>query len=429
MDKEIQTAELSLTQLCAICHEKRQKYKCPRCASRTCSLACSKRHKLWSQCSGIRDPAEYLKRNELATPAAFDKDFNFLTGIERSLERAEVDAEARGIDLIPNPDPDGGKAKKQRCDMARGELPLQRGMENSGVHIVKAPKGMTRNKLNTSHWHRKRRCLSWAVEWIFPNGQKTITKCLEGTSVGTALTRVPLVKELGFASRVNDGKTTEPPAKKRKVSIEKIVREDAIDPVEGSTVTSCTLEGSVSVEEGGDPVPDDVSSSSKTLSPGPAFPSANESEAPLTPPPVSLTPTAPPAPEDNPLTNNDGASTQLHIYLHRPQTCAKVPVLIPVTDQSMALGAVLRDRTVLEFPTFYVLEHSPDQISGEKYLLEEQYIAQYKDDIDPDGAGEEGEIDEEEESEEAKRLAELNALKVMEVLRRDLEANVASYFE
>lgn len=90
----------------------------------------------------------------MATPAAFDKDFNFLTGIERSLERAEVDAESRGIDLIPNPDPDGGKAK-QRGDMARGELPLQRGMENSGVHIVKAPKGMTRNKLNTSHWHRK----------------------------------------------------------------------------------------------------------------------------------------------------------------------------------------------------------------------------------------------------------------------------------
>ncbi|EFE34550.1 HIT finger domain protein, putative [Trichophyton benhamiae CBS 112371] len=368
MDKEIQLAELPLTQLCAIC--------------RTCSLACSKRHKLWSQCSGVRDPAEYLKRNELATPAAFDKDFNFLTSIERSLERAEVDAETRGIDLVPNSDPDGGKAK-QRGDMARGELPLQRGMENSGVRIVKAPKGMTRNKLNTSHWHR---------------------------------------------NRLNDEKIAEPPAKKRKVSIEKIVRDGAIDPVEASTVTSCTLEGSVSVEENDDPVPDDVSSS-KTLSPGPALPSANESEAPLTPLPVALTPTSPPAPEDNPPTNDDGSSTTLHIYLHRPQTCAKVPVLIPVTDQSMALGAVLRDRTVLEFPTFYVLEHSPDQISGEKYLLEEQYVTQYKDDIDPDGSGEEGEIDEEEESEEAKRLAELNALKVMEVLRRDLEANVASYFE
>lgn len=273
----------------------------------------------------------------------------------------------------------------------------------------------------------RRRCLSWAVEWVFPDGRKTITKCLENTSVGTALTRVPLVKELGF-SRLNDEKIAEPPAKKRKVSIEKIVRDGAIDPVEASTVTSCTLEGSVSVEENDDPVPDDVSSS-KTLSPGPALPSANESEAPLTPLPVALTPTSPPAPEDNPPTNDDGSSTTLHIYLHRPQTCAKVPVLIPVTDQSMALGAVLRDRTVLEFPTFYVLEHSPDQISGEKYLLEEQYVTQYKDDIDPDGSGEEGEIDEEEESEEAKRLAELNALKVMEVLRRDLEANVASYFE
>ncbi|EFR01885.1 zf-HIT [Nannizzia gypsea CBS 118893] len=425
-DKEVQPAELPLTQLCGICHEKRQKYKCPRCASRTCSLACSRRHKLWSQCSGVRDPAEYLKRSELATPAAFDKDFNFLTGIERSLERAEIDAEARGIDLVPDTNPDGGKTK-QRSDKVRGEVPLQRGMEKSGVCIVKAPKGMTRNRLNSSHWHKKQKCLSWAVEWIFPDGQKTITKCLDTTSVGTALNRVPLVKELGFASRVNGEKITEPPAKRRKVSIENFSRGRAIDPVEESTVTSCTVEGSVSMEADGDPAPDDVSSS-KTLSPSPAFPSTNESEAPSMPPPESLTPTAPPLPEDSPLTSNDGDTKMLHVYLHRPQTCAKVPVLIPVTDQSASLGAVLRDRTVLEFPTFYVLELSPDQISGEKYLLEEQYVAQYKDDINPNGSGEEGEIDEE-ESEEAKRLAELNALKVMEVLRKDLEANVASYFE
>ncbi|KAM5477044.1 Box C/D snoRNA accumulation [Microsporum audouinii] len=424
MAKEDQPAQLPLTELCAICHEKRRKYKCPRCASRTCSLACSRRHKLWSQCSGLRDPAAYLKRSELATPAAFDKDFNFLTGIERSLERAEVDAEARGIDLLADAGLNGGKAK-QRCDQVRGEVPLQRGLERSGVRIVKAPKGMTRNKLNTSHWHKKQKCLSWAVEWIFPGGEKTISKCLDTTSVGTALTRLSLIKELGFSSRVYGEKATEPPTKKRKVSIEKINKDETTTPEEGQTAKPSAVEDVDRGEPDDDTVPDDVSSS-KTLSPGPALPSTHESEPPLMPPPAPLTSTAPPTSEDNPSCS-DTSSSKLHIYLHRPQTCAKVPVLIPITDQSMALGEVLRERTVLEFPTFYVLEHSPDEISGEKYLLEEQYLAQRKEGGEPEGSGEEGEVDEE-DSEEAKKLAELNAMKVMEVLRKDLEANVASYF-
>lgn len=88
-----------LSDLCTICHINPPKYRCPRCSTRTCSLPCSRRHKLWSQCSGVRDPAAYLKRSELATESAFDRDFNFITKIERSLERAEREAEVRGIPL------------------------------------------------------------------------------------------------------------------------------------------------------------------------------------------------------------------------------------------------------------------------------------------------------------------------------------------
>ncbi|KAF3482181.1 uncharacterized protein GIQ15_04940 [Arthroderma uncinatum] len=419
--------EASLTELCAICHENTRKYKCPRCASRTCSLACSKRHKLWSQCSGVRDPAEYLKRNELATPAAFDKDFNFITGIERSLERAEVDAEKRGIDLDTGVDVHGGKAKR-RNDFARGEVPLQRGLEKSGVCIVKAPKGMTRNKQNSSHWHKKQKCLNWAVEWIFPGCQKTISKCLVTASVGTALARLPLTKELGYSGR-GDEKVAERPTKKRKLSTGKATKAEPTVAEEEDTnkagLVECVNDGEADI----DTLPDDVSST-WTLSPEPLPQSTSVESEPL---PVSLpepllTPTPLATPKDNP-SPSDAARSKLHIYLHRPQTCAKVPVLIPITDQSMALGDVLRGKTVLEFPTFYALEHAPNELPGDIYLLEDQYITQYGDGKEAEGSGEEGEVDEEEESEEAKKLAEVNALKVMEVLRKDLETNVASYFE
>lgn len=93
------TTDPVLSDLCTICHIQPPKYRCPRCSTRTCSLPCSRRHKLWSQCSGVRDPAAYLKRSELATESAFDRDFNFITGIERTLERAERDAENRGISV------------------------------------------------------------------------------------------------------------------------------------------------------------------------------------------------------------------------------------------------------------------------------------------------------------------------------------------
>lgn len=148
------------------------KYRCPRCSTRTCSLPCTRRHKLWSQCSGVRDPAAYLKRSELATPSAFDRDFNFISGIERSLERAERDAENRGIDLAQtaaeSADTAGGgeqaqntgavagqKRKHPGGGLVKGEAGFLRGAEAGGVRVVRAPRGMSRNKANGSRWHPK----------------------------------------------------------------------------------------------------------------------------------------------------------------------------------------------------------------------------------------------------------------------------------
>lgn len=108
----------------------------------------------------MRDPAAYLRRNELATETAFDRDFNFITGVERSLERAERDAENRGIPIDRELDAEeesgiGKKRKRLNTGLVKGEAGFLRGAENGGVRVVRAPRGMTRNKQNTSKWHPK----------------------------------------------------------------------------------------------------------------------------------------------------------------------------------------------------------------------------------------------------------------------------------
>ena len=128
-------------------HTNPPKYKCPRCAIRTCSLQCIKRHKLLSECSGVRNPAEYRKRKDLATPQSFDQDFNFISGVERSLERADQDAINRGIIL------DAEDYANKRP--VKGEHRLGVELDQSGVQVRKAPIGMTRNKQNKTHWNQR----------------------------------------------------------------------------------------------------------------------------------------------------------------------------------------------------------------------------------------------------------------------------------
>ena len=126
------------------------KYLCPRCSTRTCSLPCIKRHKLWAQCNGVRDPAAYVKRNELATPSGIDRDYNFITGIERKIDGAERDTEERGIILVRQPE-----IRKRQHNQVKGEVQMKDALARCGVIIDRAPKGMTRSKQNATNWAKK----------------------------------------------------------------------------------------------------------------------------------------------------------------------------------------------------------------------------------------------------------------------------------
>ncbi|CAK7268023.1 Box C/D snoRNA accumulation [Sporothrix epigloea] len=71
-----------LTTLCSVCRTNPPRYKCPRCSLPYCSVPCNRRHRTRTGCSGIRDVTVFVPRNRLCTAAGIDRDYNFLQGID-----------------------------------------------------------------------------------------------------------------------------------------------------------------------------------------------------------------------------------------------------------------------------------------------------------------------------------------------------------
>ncbi|KAK2594573.1 hypothetical protein QQS21_007703 [Conoideocrella luteorostrata] len=178
-------ADPLLTSLCSICHVSVPKYKCPRCNIQTCSLPCIKKHKAWSECSGHRDPTAYVARSRLRTAAGVDHDYNFLHGIELSVERSEkLLVEEKGLvqqqELRPltmqqvrwKTGRDGRKRKvlvTQVLREAKGrtfDKGLAQRLRRLNVQIVCAPLGMARQRENNTTLNKRTGRINWQVEWL-----------------------------------------------------------------------------------------------------------------------------------------------------------------------------------------------------------------------------------------------------------------------
>ncbi|KAK5707705.1 Box C/D snoRNA accumulation [Elasticomyces elasticus] len=147
----------ALFELCTVCYAEKPKYKCPRCKVQTCSLPCYKKHQQRASCNGQRDPASYLKKSQLATPSGLDQDFNYLKGIERSIDHAS--------ETLLKP-ADGGTHQNLR-KVSTGWRPdsrFQNYLTKNSITQERAPKGMQRQRQNTTRSIKNDRVL-WTVEW------------------------------------------------------------------------------------------------------------------------------------------------------------------------------------------------------------------------------------------------------------------------
>ena len=311
--------DIPLTALCAICHVNAIKYTCPRCSIHTCSLPCVKRHKHFAQCSGVRDPAAYRKRTELATPASIDRDFNFITKIERSLQRADDDAVDRGIHLAPAGLKKHGVPHRTKF----GEE-----VQARGIRLIRAPEGLSRREQNKSAW--KANNISWTIEWLAYTGNRRLQNFPEGRTPMDAFTAC--FGKKGLSRKRKRDENASPESK---------------DQVEAATDAETMHPGNEGNED------------DNTQQPTPQADATQEGLE-----------------EEK---RSKKASHDLHFYLHRPQTSSNLKCLIPI-DPNATWKEILKGRTLLEHPTVYIREEPPDRLPN-PFILEQEYVVEHGEDV------------------------------------------------
>ncbi|KAI8453989.1 hypothetical protein BY996DRAFT_7123072 [Phakopsora pachyrhizi] len=144
-------------QICDQCQSEPFKYRCPACSIITCSLDCSKLHKLQKNCNGKRNRVQHIPINKYSWGSLM-QDFSYLEDINRSLTKARgLTGEEPQIDQRRLE-----KSKKKTCK----QLKLVKEASKLGVKLVLMSDGMTRRKLNQTTYNHQEASIRWSLEFI-----------------------------------------------------------------------------------------------------------------------------------------------------------------------------------------------------------------------------------------------------------------------
>lgn len=248
------------------------------------------------------------------------------------------------------------------------------------------------------------------MEWISPDGEKKIRTCLESCRVAEAYDRFyPLPKEERNKDQVQD--QGQPPEQEQE-------QEQGQEQGQEQRQEQGQEQGQKQ-EDNQQPQTESVPQSKETN------PQSTEQEQPVQPEQHETQPEPLGSSPSDSQENEIFRHRDMYFYLHRPQTATKQPVLIPLPPATTFTSA-LRKRTVLEFPTVYVLPHSPDTLravskESSSYLLEEDYMQTEE----PGEGGELGGLGGEGAQEidhlvSSVVLGQVDEKKVLEVLKQDL---------
>jgi hypothetical protein len=253
--------------------------------------------------------------------------------------------------------------------------------------LIKAPEGLARNRQNKSHWAGQSKGVAWTTEWVHYDGRKRNTIVFESSTVAEAFHNVFARKPIHNQKRKRGNSET------------------GSAPVAGRDVPSVQANG-------------DGDTRQKTVEKVQDIPLDMDS-GPSDPAPVSRA-TVKPTSDDDQTNMRQRVTAQppedIYYYLFKPHTTSKVKCLIPVAADSKLVD-VLRNRTLLEFPTLYIRREPPDALP-EPFVTEEKYNELYGLDVStnlpkyaPNDEMEEGEVID---------LQGIDEKKVLEVLQKDL---------
>ncbi|WYZ37391.1 hypothetical protein EsH8_II_000897 [Colletotrichum jinshuiense] len=398
-------ADPLLTSLCAICHIEPPRYKCPRCTIRTCSLSCTKRHKAWSSCSGIRDATAYVPPSKLKTAAGVDHDFNFLSGIERAVQRSEKEiVEERHLlkpeDLRPievrsvqwKTGRDGRKKRVLVTEVLRGDnhggaggsrqealasVPFKKRLGKFGILLRRAPVGMTRQRDNGTNLSKASGRINWQVEWLLlpsHEGGETTSQD-EGEAAKTGAKRI-LAKALDdmplYKAFVMGQKTFHDELARK--DHQRLHQDDGDDePQDGNNNinnnNSTTGGGRLKKRRKHPHKPGQSLATAQDTETGAWHPGryCMQSAGPR----GTWTPHTGVPPYTGTTEEEETQKSQYTFFLAgttSAATAAAGKTVVHAVDATLPLGEALRDMTVLEFPTIYVAETGaplPDSLLSE----------------------------------------------------------------
>jgi hypothetical protein len=284
--------------------------------------------------------------SELATPSGIDHDYNFLHSIEHRISRSEKvlveDLELvtrEELDRARRGEDEDGWKRRNKDKEAPGEVCIAKVLGEMGCKVLTAPKGMRRNKENTSNWNRRHKTINWQVEWMREGSAgRTLYRALGNKAIGEVYDL--MCEEERRMAMSNEEKRAE---KKRKADETKAIlakkaRKDASHIPELSTI----------------PILQDPEKATWNFTPTYApIPDISQEESPKPEPAIR--------------------QRNCNLYLHRPLTPSSFPKVLVPLDPTKSLTELLRKREVLEFPTIYVLDNPPIDLP-EKFMLEKHYL-------------------------------------------------------
>jgi len=187
------------TVACETCGAAPSKYTCPGCGTKTCGLACVKRHKSERGCDGKRSRTTFVDVRAF-TDADIVRDYRFLEEVGAEGERAkrwrptfgdEAEAEASGggggRGRGRGRGGRGGRANEAMHRERRVMDALRAKCAERGVALRFMANGMARRRTNTTYHHRKRDVVRWRVEWAFHIDGERIVRIDDVVDETTAL--------------------------------------------------------------------------------------------------------------------------------------------------------------------------------------------------------------------------------------------------
>lgn len=351
---------------------------------------------------------------QLATPAGIDHDYNFLSAIERSVERSDrLLVEEKGIVTVKElregpPEPrqfssrGRGRGRGGRGGGTDGidhagiksenEIKILKEYQRIGVRVERLPKGMARQKLNGTSWSRKQKCVVMQVEWL---------RAIEGGEVETIMSKVLMTTPIGIAyknileERRRAAMTPEEKAQEKKKRAAEVAERASKRPKPSEPAPAEPTAAEPTTNQAAETVPETAAQESTKAS-NPQEMTTDAPEESSSKPTSSQAKKAPqPKPLDPFAEEARSFISSFKFFIRRPHTPSNLPTVLIPLDYTQPLEVLLEGKVIVEFPTIYVFNKDVEKLPG-GFMLQDEFFMHVKTG-NKNFVGEEGEAETSEE--------------------------------